>query len=357
MVSFSSLTQSIRVRCVVVLSTIYVGGFTAVHAGEWPQSHPTHQFFLKQSQTFHNSAQQLQTTLEDECAQANPSNARSPSQSSNAVEAIQRQVKALMQSWMPLQGIASGPAMASDRYWQVQFWPDKKNTTGRQLSALLKQHHEWQREWLMEQSVAVQGLGALEWLWFDEQATSWSLKQRCQAGTVIAANVRLNAKVIELAWQENPWSALSDAKWKAEALALMVDQLDRVMKKIALPLGKNGKTNPFFAEAWRSQSSLALLKANVTQLEAQFFIPQSGVRALLLEDNQDALVQRIEGLFRQLLDNWPTEPSLVKALESQPGHREMIQRYNQIERLHYLLSEPTAKALGVLVGFNATDGD
>ncbi|NLS14803.1 imelysin family protein [Vibrio sp. SM6] len=357
MASFPSLNQTATARLVIIWFIAYFGSFAVAQADGASQGAPTHHFFLTQSKSFFDVTQKLTTELQRECAVEKRVNPLSESEKSSAAYAIRRQVNTVMLGWMPLQGIVSGPAAASDRYWQVQFWPDKKNTTGRQLTVLLKQNRAWQLEWLVEQSVAAQGLGALEWLWFDEQAKTWSFEQRCQASQVIAANLSQNAKSIYMAWQENPWRELNNAQWKAEALSLMVDQLDLVMKKMALPLGKNGKTKPFFSEAWRSQTSLVLLKTNLTQLEAQFWIPKSGVRALLQAQKQDVLAERIAKQFKQILADWPTKRSLVNALNSQEGHRAMIQRYNQVEHLHYLLSEPAANALGVLVGFNATDGD
>lgn len=42
-----------------------------------------------------------------------------------------------MLSWMALQGQERGPAAALEQSWNVQFWPDKKNTTGRKMHALI----------------------------------------------------------------------------------------------------------------------------------------------------------------------------------------------------------------------------
>ncbi len=64
----------------------------------------------------------------------------------------------VMQKWMALQGREKGSEEALALSWQIQFWPDKKNTTGRKLNQLLKQDVTWAAAEIAEQSVAVQAL-------------------------------------------------------------------------------------------------------------------------------------------------------------------------------------------------------
>lgn len=44
-------------------------------------------------------------------------------------------------------------------------------------------------------------------------------------------------------------------------------------------------------------------------------------------------------------------------LKSKEGYRNVLAQFNKLEHLKYLIHEEVAIELGVVVGFNATDGD
>ncbi|HGP5080327.1 TPA: imelysin family protein, partial [Vibrio cholerae O1] len=46
------------------------------------------------------------------------------------ISALKQEWQASMQGWMALQGQQRGPSAALDLSWNMQFWPDKKDTTG-----------------------------------------------------------------------------------------------------------------------------------------------------------------------------------------------------------------------------------
>ncbi|MBF4301886.1 iron-regulated protein A, partial [Vibrio anguillarum] len=43
--------------------------------------------------------------------------------------------------------------------------------------------------------------------------------------------------------------------------------------------------------------------------------------------------------------------------QTKTGYREVLALYNKFEQLNYLLHDEVAVELGVVIGFNATDGD
>jgi predicted lipoprotein len=57
------------------------------------------------------------------------------------------------------------------------------------------------------------------------------------------------------------------------------------------------------------------------------------------------------------LETWPEENSLFEALQTVDGYRMVLAQYNKLEQLKYLIHEEVAIELGVVIGFNATDGD
>ena len=47
----------------------------------------------------------------------------------------------------------------------------------------------------------------------------------------------------------------------------------------------------------------------------------------------------------------------IELLQSKEGYRVAYAQYNKLEQLKYLIHEEVAIKLGVVIGFNATDGD
>lgn len=263
-----------------------------------------------------------------------------------------------MTAWMALQGQERGPVKALEESWNVQFWPDKKNTTGLKMSQLNQQNKLWTQQDIAMQSVTVQGLGALEWSFYDKASPLLVDKASgCQSVTAIAQNLALKSSNIASAWQVNPWTSLDEKQWESEYIALMTNQLDYSMKKLSRPLAKIGKPRPYFSESWRAQTSMAQLKANVVALEALYLADGKGLDAILREQGHQDLADRVFSQFELTIDTWPEQESLFELLQSKEGYRLVLSQYNKLEQLKYLIHEEVAIELGVVIGFNATDGD
>ncbi|WP_440885993.1 imelysin family protein [Vibrio campbellii] len=270
---------------------------------------------------------------------------------------VKQQWHQTMLAWMALQGQERGPATALEQSWNVQFWPDKKNTTGRKMSTLTKSAQTWSAEDISTQSVTVQGLGALEWLLYDQASTLSSNSNTCATGVAIAENLDNKAQIIADSWAENPWKSLEMTEWESEFISLLSNQLEYSMKKLSRPLAKIGKPRPYFSESWRSETSLSNLKANLTAMEALYSADGNGLDALLREQGHADLADRVVHQFEMALDTWPEDKSLFAALQTKEGYRMVLAQYNKLEQLKYLIHEEVAIELGVVIGFNATDGD
>ncbi len=296
--------------------------------------------------TFFNQSQKLAETFSAYCLADN----------SDQTE-VKKQWHRTMSSWMALQGQERGPTTALEQSWNVQFWPDKKNTTGRKMSALIKADHAWSVEQISTQSVTVQGLGALEWLLYDSASTLDSDKNTCLTGISIAQNLQDKAQIIVNSWTRNPWKSLKKAEWESEYISLLSNQLEYSMKKLSRPMAKVGQPRPYFSESWRSGTSLSNLRANLQSMQSLYLANGSGLDSLLREQGNLELADRVARQFELTLDTWPEEQSLFTALQTVDGYRNVLAQYNKLEQLKYLIHEEVAIELGVVIGFNATDGD
>ncbi|MDA0147760.1 imelysin family protein [Vibrio sp. LaRot3] len=276
---------------------------------------------------------------------------------STDIQTVQAQWHSTMESWMALQGQERGPQAALAQSWNVQFWPDKKNTTGRKMSALIKQDKQWQTSEIAKQSVTVQGLGSIEWLLYDKQSDIATNQATCHTGVAISQNLANNAKTIASSWQQNPWLELDQKGWDSEYIALLSNQLDYSMKKLSRPLAKVGKPRPYFAESWRSKTSMSNLKANIAAMQSLYLANGQGLDNLLRSRGKQQLADSIVHQFNYTLETWPIETSLFDLLQTKQGYQTVLAQYNKLEQLNYLIHEEVAIELGVVIGFNATDGD
>lgn len=309
-------------------------------------SQSVYEIEYQSAHTFLEQSASLERAFNDFCASGD----KDPS-------SVKQQWHETMRAWMALQGQERGPASALEQSWNVQFWPDKKNTTGRKMSALTKSDQVWSAQQISTQSVTVQGLGALEWLLYDSGSTLETNSNTCSTAVSISQNLNAKADLIANAWAENPWKAKKKTEWESEYISLLSNQLEYSMKKLSRPMAKIGHPRPYFSESWRSGTSLANLKANVQSMQALYLANGDGLDALLREHGKLELADRVSRQFDMTLETWPEENSLFEALQTVDGYRTVLAQYNKLEQLKYLIHEEVAIELGVVIGFNATDGD
>ncbi|WP_068328405.1 imelysin family protein [Photobacterium jeanii] len=313
-------------------------------------SQAVHQLHLDSATTFAEKTATFDKQLELLC--------RAPAETS--LKQAQGGWLQAMQSWMALQGREKGSEAALALSWQIQFWPDKKNTTGRKLQQLLKQPQQWQPEQLAVQSVVVQGLGAAEWFLFDQQSPLVMGRDKtgyCDLLTAVGGRIADSGKGLEQAWQTNPWRELPATMALAEYLGAINNQLDYTMKKLSRPLGKPGSPKVYQAESWRSQTSMLNLKANVVAMQQLYLANGKGLDQLLRKQGYSGTADRIANRFTSLVEAWPASPAMVPMLKTKAGYRELLNIYNGLEYIQIALQDEVAPELGIVVGFNATDGD
>lgn len=274
------------------------------------------------------------------------------------ISEIKQQWHSTMLAWMALQGQERGPADALAQSWNVQFWPDKKNTTGLKMGALTKQDKVWTASEIAENSVTVQGLGAIEWMLYDSKSPLTTSKVKaCMSATAISENLANRADTIEKAWRTNPWTKLDEKTWTSEYIALLSNQLEFSMSKLSRPLANIGKPRPYFSESWRSKTSMFNLKANIEAMQSLYLSDGNGLDKMLRDRGLVDLAERVKTQYANLLATWPEEGSLFDLLQTKEGYRTVLSQYNKMEQLKYLLHDEVSVELDVVIGFNATDGD
>jgi hypothetical protein len=276
--------------------------------------------------------------------------------------------------WAEVQPLLIGPLAEGNLAWQVQFWPDKKNLVGRQVEQLIAAQPHIDAAALVNASVVVQGLSAYEYILFDANFDLTHAEQKsryCPLLVAIGERQKALAEEILSRWNSSDGMLAQLSKFPnpryadsheaiAELLRVQVTALDSLKKKLGTPLGRQtkGTTQPYQAEAWRSNASLNSLQASLISAEMLWTgVDNHGLRSLLPAE-QKPLADKIDAAYansRSLLTAL-TLP-LADLLTTEDGRKQLNTFYDSLNEVHRLHGGELAKALGIALGFNANDGD
>jgi predicted lipoprotein len=183
-----------------------------------------------------------------------------------------------------------GPMTEENRGERLLFWPDPKGIALRQVQAILAEKDEGatEQDTLRQKSVAVQGLGALEFvLWGTgaDELTTAAGDFRCRYGNTVATAIKTVTAEIALAWNAddqiaahitNPGPDNTDFRTLPESLTGLVASMAHTIEEIGETrlgpfLGASGaRPNPRLALYWRSGLTIPAVQANFEGAEALF---------------------------------------------------------------------------------------
>ncbi len=162
-------------------------------------------FVIPAYELFAQSAGDMRKDMEVLCA----------AQSADALTAAQARFGSLVNAWSEVEIIRFGPITADNRLERVLFWPDRKSIGLKQVQAALadKDATATDPAQLPTKSVAMQGLGALEFVLFGtgfEALKAPGDPYRCAYGLAVASNLDAIAKDVLAEWQAQDGMA---ARW------------------------------------------------------------------------------------------------------------------------------------------------
>lgn len=284
-------------------------------------------------------------------------------------------------AWQAVQHIRFGPIETDSRTLRIEFWPDPRNSIGRQLDSLLAQAdpHARSADNVANSSIAVQGLPALERLLTADTSGDTvpeSATPRCELMVSISANLARLAQTTHDEWRAPPvaftdvvaQAGAADGHYRFDreatqdffkslltALELVADH------KLSRPLGPSlASARPQLAEAWRSQRSLDYIRVNLAAAEALYLgTEQHGFAHFVREVAQDAELDML--LTKAFAQTRATAASLTLPLEHAVTHEQERAKLEQLAReagaLKTLIAQRLSQALDMPMGFNSLDGD
>ena len=301
------------------------------------------------------------------------------------IKALQAAFVAAMDGWEGIQHVRFGPVEFFSRGSRLFFWPDPRNSVGRQLGELIakKAPSEITEEAISKDSVAVQGFPALERLLYDEGAAARlaaktpEADKLCAATRAIAANIATMAREMNAEWSQGADAYALDLEKAGpehvrfmrhrevtlELFKSLYNAVELVADhKLARPFGASLQAaRPRLAEAWRSQRSLANIRLNLAAAQALYSSDGKG-------ENLSAFLRDVAGeteldelLTRAFAQTLATAQGISTTLEAGVADAKTRPQFDKLSRevkaLKALLAQRLAPALGVPVGFNALDGD
>jgi uncharacterized protein len=292
------------------------------------------------------------------------------------LQAAQQAWREAMLAWQHAQPIGFGPVADQGLAPQIEFWPDKHGTAERQFSEAMASRDPslLDPDQLAGQSVGLTSLVNLERLLFgDEVLDPDGGDYACAYALAIARHQVRLADALAEAWAGEGGfrtvvvsaDAGNDVFFSAydPAAALyrsLADTLDgAIQAKLEPPMGDSlDSARGRRAENWRSHMALASVAANLETARDLYATPGGFGDLFQALGGDPAVDQQVRTGFEDALQTTQDIPlPLAEAVED-PAAREQVQELvDQIKQLRELIRGPVAAALGLSIGFNATDGD
>lgn len=277
-------------------------------------------------------------------------------------------------AWGGIEFLRSGPVMKSNRVERILFYPDRKSTGLKQVQrALVKQNVTVTKiETLKKKSVAVQGLGAMEFLLFGtgfEKLASDKTTFRCQFAKSVSGNLDAIALELTKAWNANggiksqwlnPGSKGSIFRNQREAvnevLGTAVHGLEAVRDIRLGAFLRNGKSDrPKSALFWRSNNTISVITANV-EMVAKLF-DAGGMNKLVVND-ENGVMDAMRFEFKQVFSTLAAIDKPINLALQDEKQRKKLQYLKLV--LGFLINridKEYSAVAGLSSGFSFSDGD
>ena len=309
-----------------------------------------------------------------------------------------------MDAWQRAWPFTFGPVMHGAGRARIAFWPDRRGSAARQMRTVLRARDEalLDVEKLAGKSVAIKDLQALERLLFAVPRDAYTCGL---ARTIARHQSELAAEILDAWIREDGFrqTALAaggdndqyadDAEVARDLMRSLTESLDAVIaQKLQAPLGgrrplarslgdsaarnrgcpdqRSGqaghgfvpcegveKARPKRAESWRSGRSLRNIVMNLESMRAMVETP-GGFADLVAAHGAGALADDLRSGFAGAVSRAASVNRPLRDAVTDPDERaKLLDLLRSLHALRALVTGPLSRAAGILVGFNAQDGD
>lgn len=314
---------------------------------------------------FRDASAALETDLRALCA----------APSADALDVARGAFDDTVAAWSTIEIVRVGPVIEANRFERILFYPDRKSTGLKQVQAILAKPDESATsvETLKDKSVAMQGLGALEFVLFGTGSNGLVEEKegfRCRYGAAIAGNlVRLGGELadawdkpdgIQDAWKhpgpDNP--EFRDGREAITALlGILVHGAEAIRDQRIETFYKGEENNTFPKQAiyWRSGNTFTAIHGNIEGLRS--LMKESGMVDLLNEDSR-SIVSSIDFVAKALIRVADDVNPDIEAAVADPAERAKLDfLLLNSKDLILRLNNDYGGAIGLAAGFSFSDGD
>jgi predicted lipoprotein len=315
--------------------------------------------------SLHEHAQTLTGSMHTLCA--------APSQAD--LDAARAAFSVTVDAWSSAEIIGFGPIKENNQLERMLFWPDRKSIGLKQVQAALSDKDPTATDpaQLAGKSVAMQGLGALEFVLYGDGADVLTGKgdpYRCAYGAAVAGNIEAMAGDVSTAWNKPDGFA---ALWASpgpqnplyrdgneavtELVGVFINELEMVrdVRLKGFLGGKPEADKPKQAIYWRSQNTTTSLAGNLSGIGALFQASKLG-DALPPDSRwmaESIHIQLVNGVATAKSINGPIDKALAD-----PAPREKLDHFALItSSLSTLIGTRLTAEFGLTAGFSSLDGD
>lgn len=288
----------------------------------------------------------------------------------------QRRFRSVVEDWSRIETVRFGPVVEGNRLDRMLYWPDRKGIGLRQVQAALANDDTTVTDVksLQGKSVAMQGLGALEFLLFgtgsEQLAEDEPDPHRCAYARAVAGNISTISQDLANEWADpkgftevwanpgpdNP-SYRTDSESMSELLDVFIQGLEMIRDvRINGFFGASEETDkPKQAIYWRSEMTAQSLAANLDGLRALY-------GASLLTDDvakKDAVLDRSIVAILNTADSVLSDlPAAIADVLANPDQRRKLERFKgSTSVLSRQFGVDVASKFGLSAGFSSLDGD
>ncbi len=291
------------------------------------------------------------------------------------LDAARDRFSGLVEAWSAAEIIRFGPITEDNRLERMLFWPDRKGIGLRQVQATLaaKDPVAIDAAGIAKKSVAMQGLGALEFVLYGTGADELSVAgdpYRCAYGAAVAGNIEQISADVSQAWEKaDGFAALWGAPGPDNALYRdgneAVTELAGVFIN-GLELVRDVRVKGFLgnhpeddrsrqAIYWRSGLTGQSLAANLSGMDELF---QASKLGEALPDEQRWIA---ESIHIQLANGAAAAKDAAGPIDevlADPKRRDRLDYYRLVtSSLSNLFGTRLTAAFGLTAGFSSLDGD
>lgn len=290
--------------------------------------------------------------------------------------AARAQAKTLFLGWARVEFVRFGPVVRKNAFERLYFWPDPRGVGRRKIRQYIKAKDAsaMTADGIAGKSVAVQGLGAMEYMLFSDMAeamTKTPESYACKLGLAIAGNIAALSAKVSAGWADGTQDAqdftkpsASNAAYRTgnevanEVLKAMATGVQLVRDaKLASALGKslaraNAKRLPF----WRAGISFQTMQSNLDGVLALY--EASRIKTYLIDevDYVDATFKFETKNVHQVLQDM-TKLVFEDVVTAEKPRKRLQYGRVAAKSARELIIKEMAMSLGLTVGFNALDGD